>query len=1526
MKKTILIIALVLMPSLSLAQNLGRFQNWCQYGGQQVILQGLQSTTLVQASFPQCQVTVYATGTTNKATIYSDNLSTPTPLANPFTANIDGSFGFYSLTSSIYDVTISGAGLPAPFTFSAVTLPALGGGGGGGGLSGSGTAGLVPLWTAPTTLGNSGLADDLGGNLTYQGATVNLTTNLVGGSARLSAANGSGSTPGGAVIIDAGSTVGSGHGGGITLNAGSSPSSSLGNNNNISFNSGSVTTGQAGSVFVNGGGSTSGSGSGGHVFLVPGLGPGSPSNNGVVVVGSSNGSQISPLSFFFGDVAFGSLPTPQNNPSRVTAANKGALLYCLTCLGAQDAVSVGTVAVGGGTGSLVMWDGTAWRTVSGLGTGGGGGGGSVTQLNPGSGAGTLSPLFTFGFSNQTTTPVLAFSLSTAGAHKFLGNNTGSTAAPGYQSIGTGDLPFTYSGNTAELATVATLSGTSSPICTDASGNMTTSSCPAGNVTTTPAAGASQIIAQQAGTKFAVNNLDGAKYADRYNWSQALPSSVSIGANTLILTPCPNGFNAATDVLDYVYLSSGTPEADLVTGGTCTSGAASGTVTFTATGTHTTGTIGSASGGIKEAVNDAAFAPTNPTDSKQSGLVVVPPGYEANAYGPVYTPVTNITVDFTGSIVNCFVTSGPCLVAGDNVAYGTSGYQDITFLYPRMRANAASTGVAIEDNSHNGGRFIGMTTRQQLSGAYFGGGFFQGDNDQSLLVDGIDLSLGGWAPTCTAARCPPVLYFPNNGGNYAVGWIKHWNGTLQCQSNGLWSNQGNGIHVTDSVIQGYPEYALSVLGAYSNNPSIDADFNYNEVGNCNNPMYAAGNQKAQMGLSSQTGKATFSGVGPVGQIPAFAVSAAGSTVTSIYVVTHSSTYGPSVEMLAGTCSTNGTGTCTVQWPEIGTAGTITYDLIGQGQISGANIPPVNTGNFAYATAVTTSSCTAGYPSGMCTSTITMGSPSSYTVPRVTYYPNVPFWPADIVLSSNSDTSSFTNPSQFYTPMLDVQGGIMSVLGGNWPSVHTLSTGFPISLNNLVWVQYGGSDSDTAYIGGNALVLPSGQASAAPNTTGVFGTVPSGDAGFDAQYATELITLGYTDVNSLFASTTHRMAASATDTYIGLDQASAQGPANYQLRLEAPIAISSGIGVVGSNTNWLERLTATAKTINVNTTVNGNFTVTGTCTGCGVVSFPGAGIPVSTGSAWGTSLSETDGDIIYGASSAWTKGTALPNGITATTQSGGDNSTKVATTAYADTMGALKLNVANSAPTGTFNGSGLTQMKLPVGAGFATLANGEVGYDSTNKNWHVWQNGADVLLVPLAAGFVSGNCGQPTATGSTWVDADAGSPCGAAAGAPYPAGSGIPIVVAGTSWGTTLTETDGNMLAGVSGAWAKVTALPNGITATTQTLLSGDTKVATDNYVDQHFIASGSTALGTSSIASATCATTVTASATGTLTTDVVRAGFNSDPTATTGYVPSTSGMLTIIAYPTAGVVSFKVCNNTSASITPGAISVNWQVVR
>jgi hypothetical protein len=92
-----------------------------------------------------------------------------------------------------------------------------------------------------------------------------------------------------------------------------------------------------------------------------------------------------------------------------------------------------------------------------------------------------------------------------------------------------------------------------------------------------------------------------------------------------------------------------------------------------------------------------------------------------------------------------------------------------------------------------------------------------------------------------------------------------------------------------------------------------------------------------------------------------------------------------------------------------------------------------------------------------------------------------------------------------------------------------------------------------------------------------------------------------------------------------------------------------------------------------------------------------------------------------------------------------------------------------------------------------------------------------------------------------------------------------------------------------------------------------------------IASGTATLNTNAISSGACDTVVTVAASGVLTTDNILADFNADPTSTVGYEPG--AMLTIVKYPTAGNVNFKVCNNTGSSITPGAaITLNWRVVR
>jgi hypothetical protein len=142
------------------------------------------------------------------------------------------------------------------------------------------------------------------------------------------------------------------------------------------------------------------------------------------------------------------------------------------------------------------------------------------------------------------------------------------------------------------------------------------------------------------------------------------------------------------------------------------------------------------------------------------------------------------------------------------------------------------------------------------------------------------------------------------------------------------------------------------------------------------------------------------------------------------------------------------------------------------------------------------------------------------------------------------------------------------------------------------------------------------------------------------------------------------------------------------------------------------------------------------------------------------------------------------------------------------------------------------------------------------------------------------------------------------------------------GKTLTANSSLTLAGVD---AKTLTVNKSLTldGTDGTVMTFPTTSATITQT----IASGTLALNQTAIGSGACSAAQTAAAAGVATTDTIQIGFNGDPTGTTGYIPATAGMLTIIPYPTAGNINVKVCNNSSASITPGAVvTLNWRVVR
>jgi hypothetical protein len=102
---------------------LERIQVECSVGGKPVVTSGVNSTTRVMASYPNCTINVYITGSGGThATIFSNAAGT-VPLSNPFTADSFG-FGYFYTANGHVDVQISGGNpsLPAPYTFGDINV------------------------------------------------------------------------------------------------------------------------------------------------------------------------------------------------------------------------------------------------------------------------------------------------------------------------------------------------------------------------------------------------------------------------------------------------------------------------------------------------------------------------------------------------------------------------------------------------------------------------------------------------------------------------------------------------------------------------------------------------------------------------------------------------------------------------------------------------------------------------------------------------------------------------------------------------------------------------------------------------------------------------------------------------------------------------------------------------------------------------------------------------------------------------------------------------------------------------------------------------------------------------------------------------------------------------------------------------------------------------------------------------------------------------------------------------------------
>ena len=690
-----------------------------------------------------------------------------------------------------------------------------------------------------------------------------------------------------------------------------------------------------------------------------------------------------------------------------------------------------------------------------------------------------------------------------------------------------------------------------------------------------------------------SGMQAIKYATDFAWTQSPSTNLSLaGTTTVNLAACAPGV-VATEPYYYVYIATtGTPEAVLVTGGTCAGNGQPGTLQFTTVDSHPPGyTIASASSGLQESLIAARIMPGNPSGPSQAGKVIVPPA-ELSVYARVSIRSSDITVDFSGSIVDCYM-QDTCIFVGDPA--NSNLFVDISVLSPRGRPMVVSGQSPFIEVNAQKTRLINVASRIPPAGATFSS-YVQVDGDQSFLLDGLDTALAtgssDYGLLCNATICNPVIYAPGPfSSNAAVGWLKNLNISLQCGGNGIDWQSGNTVQISDSVIEGFAQYGVRggiKRGGYE---GLELNNVYEEVGNCANPSGNIG----QAGVVAQGATVKVQGeMPPSGNVPQFANT--GSADDRYYVVAHNAAYGPSNPLYAGNALTNGSGNITISWPDV--PGATSFDLL-RVFYNSAGAPreqaPYGTGNYAVAAGVGRSSACAN---GVCNFVDTQTALQPYTVATPTYFPLLDFWPANLLLSSYVDSNNVLNGA--LARMETVPTDVVAVQGMEGPAV-IADYCDPLYQWTPLWLSCYATMTPNNYYDQTALLLP-----VKPNNDGGLRTNMKGRLNFPTlgTAPSHIITLSDSNFQKTIATANNRPSNDVNDAFIGYDQGNGI-PSTVGISFGAPVSISNYIGNVGDGSNWLERISAGLKEFRTNVQMDGGLTISATAQANGfVASNPGS----------------------------------------------------------------------------------------------------------------------------------------------------------------------------------------------------------------------------------------------------------------------------------------------------------------------------------
>ena len=247
----------------------------------------------------------------------------------------------------------------------------------------------------------------------------------------------------------------------------------------------------------------------------------------------------------------------------------------------------------------------------------------------------------------------------------------------------------------------------------------------------------------------VPRFENVRYTDEFIWAPQAPAGSLTGgvSNTVTLSPCPKGVDTTGDYrlgAGYaaygaesgymVHISDGSLSEDVfVMGGSCTSGAGSGTIVFTPVSNHSNGyTVSSSTSGIQEAINDACGINPSQYWLNQGCKIIVPPNPSNTAYtvtGTIFLHASYAVLSGYGAILSCN-TRRPCLQVG--VQYRSQNYtsnrvEGLTFFAPTNNSsNPAFNGCLISSTT----RTSGIITINTASSC----GFVTGDMVHILWTD------------------------------------------------------------------------------------------------------------------------------------------------------------------------------------------------------------------------------------------------------------------------------------------------------------------------------------------------------------------------------------------------------------------------------------------------------------------------------------------------------------------------------------------------------------------------------------------------------------------------------------------------------------------------------------------------------------------------------------------------------------------------------------------------------------------------